>query len=346
MKKTILALMIPALFATSASAVEIYSAEDGSKVDLYGRLQYNAGALGYQDDVIATAADESNEAQNFGGEGLARLGINVKYVLNQDTSLIGKYEANVAAESDAKKGVDTRYSWLGFRFNDTTDLTFGKSEAARAQLTDLTDTFDIFGGEVTDAGGTNRVDDQVRLAYAENGVDLRATYAFSDERKETAYGDNNLNTTAGVSAGYTLPIDLGFVASYTQYNFSNLDQDFGIDKVNEWGAGAHYSVDGFYFAGLYGQRDAKTKGTFAVDSDFGTKFWEVQAAYNVQEWTLIANYANEKGRKSISGEKITDEYTLAARYAFTPKTKVYAEYVINEIKGEDDLYGVGIQYNF
>ncbi|MBO1518697.1 porin [Oceanisphaera sp. DM8] len=345
MKKTILALTIPALFATSASAVEIYSAEDGSKVDLYGRLQYHAGGLGYQG---------GGERQNFGGEGQIRAGINFNQVLNQDISLIGKYEANFDAESktnsvgngknNANNEIDTRYAWLGFSFQDTTTLTFGKSEAPRAQLTDLTDTLDIFGANVTRAGGFNRVDDQIRVSYAANGLDLRGAYAFNDDRKQdqSIFNNDIDDTRWGVSAGYTLPINLGFVASYNQE-----DNDYvtagSTDKTKEWGLGAHYSIDGFYFAGLYGQIDEKNTG---LADDDGAKFWELQASYNVEEWTLIANYANAKGRKASSGDKLVDEYTLAARYAFTPKTKIYAEYVINEISDEDDLYGVGIQYNF
>lgn len=350
MKKTILAIMIPALFATSASAVEIYSAEDGSSIDLYGRLEYEAGGLEHKKEKKNTAAKESNDRQSFGGRGEARAGVNVKYVLDDATALIGKYEAKVQSEDDDKSA--TRYAWLGFRFNDTTDLTFGKSEAARAQLSDLTDTFDIFGGEVMNAGGYNRVDDQVRLAYADNGLDLRASYAFNDQRKDVTgnNGDGNDNTRLGLSAGYTLPVGFGVVASYSEDKRSNVTyvaptpvtDPNNETKMSEWGLGAHYTIEGFYFAGLYGQRDF----TMVGEDNGGTKFWEVQGAYNIEEWTLLANYANEKGRKADSGEKITSEYTLGARYAFTPKTKVYAEYVINDFSGKDDLYGVGIQYNF
>ncbi|WP_417618235.1 porin [Oceanisphaera sp.] len=359
MKKTILALTIPALFATSASAVEIYSAEDGSKVDLYGRLQYNAGATGYQ--VATNAAGQyvdedgnqvfdkaeaaaSDERQNFGGAGLVRLGVNVNYVLNQDISLIGKYEANFDAEGgNSTNEIDTRYAWLGFRFMDTTELAFGKSEAPRAQLTNLTDTFDIFGGNATNAGGFNRVDDQIRLSYADNGIDLRAAYAFNDARKQ----DDNLDNTNhedsrwGVSAGYTSPVGFGVVASYNQEDNNNVTNGED-DKTKEWGLGAHYSIDGFYFAGLYGQRDSDVLNA----DDDGSKFWELQAAYSVDAWTLIANYAKEDGRKASSGDEFIDEYTLGARYALNTKTKVYAEYVINEIGNKDDLYAMGIQYNF
>ncbi|MGO1245970.1 MAG: porin [Oceanisphaera sp.] len=353
MKKTILALTIPALFATSASAVEIYSAEDGSKVDLYGRLEYNAGGLDYQAG--------SDERENFGGDGLARVGINFNQVLNQDVSLIGKYEANFDAEGD-QDDVDTRYAWLGFNFQGTTDVKFGKSDTSWTQLSDLTDTFDIFGAsavlgsskisDINDdlssnvkVGPTSRAEDQIAVSYAANGLDLRAAYSFDDANKN----DTNpigQKSRYGVSAGYTLPVGLGFVAAY------EVQKDVGFvdtsvpeaykGDVDTWGAGAHYSIDGFYFAGLYGNK------TYDIDNEgeIGTKFWELLASYSVDAWTLQAAYAKEDGRKAISGEDITDAYTLGARYSFTPKTKVYAEYVINEIDGMDDLYGVGIQYNF
>lgn len=351
MKKTILALTIPALFATSASAVEIYAAEDGSKVDLYGRLQYEAGAFDYQQATVNGTpqfangkAIKSGKAQNFGGQGEVRLGVNVKYVLDDATALIGKYEAQLAAESSQNDDIKTRYAWVGFRFMDTTDLTFGKSEAPRALLTDLTDTFDIFGAVVTDAGGFNRVDDQVRLSYAENGVDLRAAYAFNDARKQddnVFNGDDRNGNRWGASAGYTAPIGLGVIANYNEE--SNDGVVLGLkDKTSEWGVGTHYSIDGFYFAGLYGERDM----TYVGASDGGNKFWELQAAYTVDQWTLIADYANQKGRKADSDKFKVDQYTFGVRYAFTPKTKVYGEYVLNEVSGKDDLYGVGLQYNF
>lgn len=361
MKKTILALTIPALFATSVSAVEIYSDEEGSKIDLYGRLQYDAGSFGYQKDNPNGNSD-ANKADNFGGQGKARVGFNVDYNLNQDVNLIGKYEAQIRSEDDntyneskSGKGITTRYAWLGFRFQDTTDVTFGKSEAPRALLTDLTDTFDIFGGTVTKATGWNRVDDQIRLAYAAYGFDVRAAYSFSDDAKLD--GNSGLKNRYGIAAGYTLPINLGFVASFDRTDYGgnaqyapSLDADERHDNSTDWGLGVHYTIDGFYFAGLYGQRNFDYYDNANYENG-GNRYWELQAAYNVENWTLTADYENQKGRKGDSSgdraaDQKVDQYTLGARYAFTPKTRVFAEYVINDVKGKDDLYGVGIQYNF
>ncbi|GAA3528988.1 porin [Zobellella aerophila] len=320
MKKTILALTIPALFATSASAVEIYSAEDGSKVEAYGRVQYNAGELKGRDN------------ENIGGDGEARLGFNVLYNLNNDVDLIGKLEWQVTAESNndnKTQDIDARYAWAGFRFMDTTDLTFGKSENPFVQLSNVTDIFNINGAASYLHGF--RIDDQVRVSYADNGVDLRAAYAFADENR-FSNADGTPENQYSLSAGYATPFGLGLVAAYEAQNKrgGNNDLDF-------WGLGVNYAIDGFYVGGTYGESDN--------DAANDVRFWELATSYSVDAWTMIAAYNNRKETEGAEDTKV-DEYVLGVQYKFTPKTKVYGEYVINDVTGSNDRYGVGIQYNF
>lgn len=357
MKKTILALTIPALFATSASAVTVYS-DEGAQVDLYGRIQYDAGSFAHESSDPAdggyVGADESKR-NKFGGNGKARLGTNVKYNLNQDVALIGKLEWQVTAESanDAEtQNLKSRYAWAGFRFMDTTDLTFGKSENPYVQLSDITDIFDLFGAAAYSHGF--RIDDQVRVSYADQGIDLRAAYAFNDEnktRQDLAADGERAQNQYSLSAGYTFPFNLGLVAAYEKQSVktganAGLDADFDM-----WGLGANYSIDGFYFGTVYGQKQQDVTGA----ADEKTRYWELVAAYNVDAWTLRAGYNYEKERGTGDNEKLVNEYILGAAYALTPKTKLYAEYNIQRAKAEDangdlhrkdDLFGVGIQYNF
>ncbi|WP_116473042.1 porin [Zobellella maritima] len=337
MKKTILALTIPALFATSASAVEIYSAEDGSKVDFYGRVQYDAGELKHQ-------VADSTKAENFGGAGSARLGTNVQYTLNNDVDLIGKLEWQVTAEGadDTKTSdIDARYAWAGFRFMDTTDLTFGRSQDPMAQALYLTDVFNIFGGAVAygDAigGVSDKTDDQMRVSYAANGVDLRAAYAFADADKQDDNAGKENQWSA--SAGYTFPFGLGLVAAYEQESFGN-----GAD-MDAWIVGASYYVDGLYVAGIYTEREKDVVGGGKDESEG----YELVATYTVDAWTLLAEYSNEEfdAASSSTNEDTIDLVTLGVQYKFNPNTKVYAEYLINDNDAnDDDLYGMGIQYNF
>lgn len=373
MKKTILALTIPALFATSASAVTVYS-DEGSQVDIYGRIQYEAGEMKFQDGV---------KANNFGGEGEARLGVNVKYMLNNDVDLIGKLEYQVVAEADDASGsdnLDTRYAWAGFRFMDTTDLTFGRSQDPYALVVYDHDIFNIFGSRATygsisevakntDISGfgiDDKVDDQIRVSYANNGVDLRAAYAFADEDKTN--GNTGKKDQWSVAAGYTLPMGLGFSAAYEQQNFGDggsaasvsLDPTVvggvvitpaiagnGDIDFDAWILGVNYTIDGFYIAAAYTEQEAKNDSVKVE-----TKGYEVTATYNVDAWTLLAQYSKEEGEvfgvPGISGDQDTiDAVTLGLQYDLTAKAKLYTEYEINsDDLNRDDRYGLGIQYNF
>ncbi|MFH7564372.1 porin [Oceanimonas smirnovii] len=331
MKKTILALTIPALFATSASAVTVYS-DEGAKVDIYGRIQYEAGEMKYKSG--------SNEANNFGGEGEARLGVNVEYALNNDIDLIGKLEWQVVAEGDDATGsdsLDTRYAWAGYRFQDTTELTFGRSQDPIAQVLYLSDIFNIFGGRAG-YGDTfelnDKVDDQVRVSYAANGLDLRGAYAFSDGYKlEKAGNGSELNNQWSLSAGYVFPVGVGLYAAYEQQDVRGK-----FDSIDAWFAGASYTVDGFFFSGLYTQRE---------QGDVDTKGFELTGTYNVDAWTLLAQYSYEETDNNVRDFDSIDAWTLGVQYDLTAKAKLYAEYEINDDDlNRDDRYGMGIQYNF
>ncbi|GGB51238.1 outer membrane protein [Oceanisphaera marina] len=359
MKKTILALTIPALFATSASAVTVYS-DEGAQVDIYGRVQYEAGEIGHQGDFGQAGA---GEAENFGGDGEARLGVNVKYMLNQDVDLIGKLEWQVAGESSANGQFDSRYAWAGFRFVDTTELTFGRSMDPYAQALYYTDILNIYGGtaayggaigDVTKALGykaaiNDKVDDQVLLTYAANGLDLRAGYAFADDRKNDSTKENKDNQWS-VSAGYTAPFGLGVVAAYEEQQFGNFgfagQDDYQLDA---WIAGLNYSIDGFYFAALYTEQEMDNN-----TNNIETEGYELHAQYSVDAWTLLAQYSKEDANLNGFEWDSIDTITLGGQYALTPKAKLYAEYVIsdsetldnNGLVTKDDVFGMGIQYNF
>ena len=77
MKKTILAIAIPALFASAANAAVVYD-KDGTSFDIYGRVQANY--YGEHDDTDAELV------------GSSRLGWSGKVGLNNTWSGIAKTE--------------------------------------------------------------------------------------------------------------------------------------------------------------------------------------------------------------------------------------------------------------
>ncbi|MGL4778104.1 MAG: porin, partial [Aeromonas veronii] len=91
MKKTILAIAIPALFASAANAAVIYD-KDGTTFDVYGRVQAN-----YYGETNKADASAASGYKDVDGElkGTSRLGWSGKVALNNTWSAIAKTEWQV-----------------------------------------------------------------------------------------------------------------------------------------------------------------------------------------------------------------------------------------------------------
>ncbi len=358
MKKTILAVVTSSLFAASANAAVVYD-KDGQQVDIYGRMEYDAGQMSFKD------ADTSKSANNFGGDASARLGINGKWATTSDVSLLGKLEYQVNAEghnalgsSDANTSNSSttdsmfaRYAFVGADFGNGIQATIGQQDSAYAELKDVTDTFNYFDGESEDQFGNGRWADSAKVAYAADGWDLRASVASTDANKDTASETEDYFKHAySAAAGYTFKLDdvqsLKAVLAYqaaTKHVY--LTGDSSDDA--QYALGLGYTYDAFYLGSTYGQRKHDT-------ADYKDDIWTATASYKVlPEVTVYTNYeivdphnaAGKATETSASGEN-GEFYVFGTEYDFTPKAKAYAEYKLNQVTGYDNQYVVGLQYNF
>ena len=107
MKKTILAIAIPALFASAANAAVVYD-KDGTSFDIYGRVQANYYAD--SQDASPITASNAGDAELIGS---SRLGWSGKVALNNTWSGIAKTEWQVSAENSDNK-FNSRHIWVGF----------------------------------------------------------------------------------------------------------------------------------------------------------------------------------------------------------------------------------------
>ncbi len=112
--------------------------------------------------------------------------------------------------------------------------------------------------------------------------------------------------------------------------------------------GAHYAINGFYFAGVYTEGEVKNKSLGMKDDGRG---YELAASYNVDAWTFLAGYNFKEGKANAQAagstyKDLVDETLLGVQYAFTPKLKAYTEYKIQGIDKQDDEWTVALQYNF
>lgn len=340
MKKTILAVVTSSLFAASANAAVVYD-KDGQQVDVYGRVQYEAGQI---------ANDEAGNAENFGGDGLARLGVNGKWATGYNhVALISKLEWQLSSENDdngESDQVTARYAWLGADFANGIQATVGRVESPYAELADLTDTYNTYSGLVEyQLDGASRWDDSAKVTYAADGWDLRAAVSFDDQAKANDEATKVQNRYAA-AAGYTFQIDeVSSLKPVLAYQ-SETGKIAGEDYTNEqYAAGLGYTYDAFYLASTYGQANYEAKDGSILSDDEKDTIWTVTASYKVlPEWTLLAGYGLVDPHNY--GTETAKYYVLGTQYDITAKAKAYAEYRIDDVAGQDDNYAVGLQYNF
>ncbi|MBW3805014.1 porin [Aeromonas jandaei] len=345
MKKTILAIAIPALFASAANAAVIYD-KDGTNFDVYGRVQAN-----YYGD----ANDKPAELV-----GSTRLGWSGKVALNNTWAAIAKTEWQVAAENSGSKtsDIDPRHIYAGFDGSQYGKIIFGQTDTAFYDVLEPTDIFNEWG----DAGNyyDGRQEGQIIYSNAIGGFKGKVSYQTNDDvavvvtdvgqkvKEDAVWGkDVKRKKAYAAAAGYDFDFGLGFNAGYAYSDLQN-KVNGQTGKKDEWAVGAHYAINGFYFAGVYTEGEVKNKSSGVKDEGRG---YEFAASYNVDAWTFLAGYnfkeAKENAQKAGSSYKDqVDETLLGVQYAFTPKLKAYTEYKIQGIEKLDDEWTVALQYNF
>ncbi|MGL6151730.1 MAG: porin [Aeromonas sobria] len=340
MKKTILAIAIPALFASAANAAVIYD-KDGTTFDVYGRVQANY--YGEHDDT-------DGELQ-----GQTRLGWSGKVALNNTWSAFAKTEWQVAAENSGYKtsDIDPRHIYVGIDGSQYGKVLFGQTDTAYyTGLIEKTDIFNEWGSEANAYGG--RQEGQVIYMGKWGGFFANASYQTNDDKAELTFGsDNNgkpvalaskLDKGYGTSIGYDFDFGLGLAAGYAKNDYKSNTTGVKSDK-EDWALAASYSINGFYFAGLYNESQI-TRGNEEVDF----KGYELAATYNVDAWTFLTGYnfseIDSVSNSTVKPADVADYTYLGVQYSFTPKLKAYTEYKIVGLSDKDDEWTVALQYNF
>lgn len=345
MKKTILAIAIPALFASAANAAVVYD-KDGTSFDIYGRVQAN---------YYADHNDADSELI-----GTSRLGWSGKVALNNTWSGIAKTEWQVASEnsnniSDTNgDSFKARHIYVGFDGTQYGKVIFGQTDTAFYDVLEPTDIFNEWG----DAGNyyDGRQEGQIIYSNSYQGFKGKVSYQTNDDTAvivsdvggdsvSTVFPNLKRNYGYALAAGYDFDFGLGLNAGYAYSDLENkLNGDSG-DKT-EWAIGAHYAINGFYFAGMYTEGEISNDANGNGGKGHG---YELAASYNVDAWTFLAGYNFKEGKDKLAGssyEDQVDETLLGVQYNFTPKLKAYTEYKIQGIDDLDDEFTVALQYNF
>lgn len=345
MKKTLIALVITTIAATSVNAATVYE-QDGTKVEVGGSVRLVLGKFGDKQ-----RGDLRNDD--------SRLEVKVSHHLENGLSALGGLEIRFDEDADSSQSFgnpSTNKLYAGFSYDPIGTLTFGKqtTNADDVQLGDYSYTF----------GGNNNLPEDakksIKFRSTEwHGFSFGADYLFGEAEKKkqlSAFTDYKYGYGVAVFYNRELMQDLVFNlnAGYsveTQDNASAHRPTGTSMKTTSWRVATEVAYGPAALAAEYGQTHLKVLDTFNSKS----KHILVGAKYQVMEPSKVYLQWQRNQDISASNNKMTENVYLAGvDYQFHKNVLTYIEYAnvrrqdnaypIN--KERDNKYGVGLRVFF
>ncbi|MEZ7862198.1 MAG: porin [Aeromonadaceae bacterium] len=345
MKKTLLALAVPALLAASAANAATVYEKDGQKFEVTGRAQAN---------YFNNAASDSNGSTV---QGSARLGLRGSSAINDTWSAIARGEWQIAAENsdkDKKKVYDendhvigytdadegqftTRHLYAGFDGSQYGTLIAGQTDTAYYAVVAPTDIFNEWGsygnsywgyrGGAANFGG--RQEGQIIYSNSFGGFRGGVSYRLAEDTE-------NLDKSYAGNLGYDFGFGVGVTVAADQY-----DSQDGLADQSDWGLSATYGTfgEGLYLAGVYTQSEIEQAG---IENTH--KGYELAATYTLaNSLGFLGGYNYTEDENDV---ELTDEFLVGAMYNFTSNLLGYTEFALDQRDDADNLATVALQYNF
>ncbi|MFP2514706.1 porin OmpC [Buttiauxella agrestis] len=377
MKRTALALVIPALLAMgAANAAEIYN-KDGNKLDLYGKV-----------DARHVFSDDAGQD---GDDTYIRVGFKGETQINSELTGYGQWEYNIQADSTEGDSQSwTRLGFAGLKFGDYGSFDYGRNYGVVYDIEAWTDMLPVFGGDsytYTDNFMTGRGNGMA--TYRNNdffglvdGLNFAVQYQGANEGSNDAFdqegtnnGHNTINSQNGDGWGLSTTYDFGMGfsagAAYASSDRTNEQQTgslAGGEDADVWTVGLKYDANDIYLATMYSEtRNMTPFGDVDGFIANKTQNFEVTAQYQFDFGLRPEiSYLQSKG-KDLMGDVYNNSdwndkdlvkyVSVGANYYFNKNFSTYVDYKINLLDGDDyfytatgistdDVVGVGMVYQF
>jgi len=370
-KRNILAILVPALLATSAAnALEIYN-KDGHKVDLYGLIE---GRHKFSSDI-----------KEQGDDSYMRFGLKGETQIADELSGYARWEHEVNAnntESRSNSGNRTRLAFAGLKFADYGSFDYGRNEGVLYDVNKWTDIQPIFGGDTifnpdnfmtARATGVATYRNNNLFGLVE-GLNFALQYQGANEKDRVETRSQN-GEGVGVSSTYDLGYGVTVGAAYSSSNRTDVQRNLSYaqgKKADAWNIGAKYDADNVYLAAKYSETKnmtpygSVTAQTTTTDLNKNiaskTKNMELVARYQLDFGLQpFVAYVQSKGKNLGAGgsdgnQDLLKYMTVGSRYNFNENLSAYVNYKVNLLKknaftekngvNTKDVIGVGVVYQF
>lgn len=367
MKKTLVALAVAAMAATSANAITIYE-QDGTKVDLNGSFRMFLGkddTAGGRGDLINDGSRIILRATHDLGNGLSAIaGYQLRF---EDKD--GKGDAFKQSGADSDFGSPTtRQLFGGLKYDDIGTLTFGRQATNSDDV--VQDATYYRSGQynplLTDA------DKSVKFRSAEwSGFSFGVDYMFGHSNKDldSKLVDEDGNAVAeykngyGVAAFYHYDIaddqKVEFAAAYNQNQYDALALTAETTKKDRtWVVHGSYTYGPIYFALNYGQVRISHSNVWSSLEDEKQRYAMADFRYQFSDPSaLFAQWERLDSRTDGSDKsKVQNRYQIGLDYKFSKNVIAYVMYEqertrnFNDPKAEksekDHIYGTGLRVFF
>ncbi|MGL5007675.1 MAG: porin [Plesiomonas sp.] len=354
MKKTILALAVPALLAAGVTNAATVYKNDDTSIDLKGSIRL-------------LAEEGSHRDANLGDDG-SRIGLGINHNLGNGLSGIGYIEMGYDTQKQESSGdspIKNRLAYAGLSLDGVGTLTAGRITAPfdDVALSDYTYTYGgvmDFGKIASSKDGGPfghkntffaRTSNSVKVESAEfNGFKAAGSYTM-----QTGEAYNHIDSAYTLAAFYTSDFGLTFNAGYG-HGKSNGGKDLigvlqNAADADIWGIGTQYEINDFTIGLDYGQAKLDYNSTKATAK---SDLLGVGVKYQIIEQSKV--YAGYFGRDYTDYADLNrhDQYVLGVDYAYSKNVVTFLEYAhddykyvkpTDEIKNEDRI-GLGFRVYF
>ncbi|PAU76649.1 porin [Halomonas salipaludis] len=365
MKKTLLATAIAGALGVSAAAqaATVYS-QDGTEVDVYGRIVYGLTTGGQETGGVK---ENGSELEDLG----SRLGFRARHEVNSDLSVFARMEFRFdASQRNEDAFSNTRSTYLGLQSQQFGRVMVGNFNSMYYDHVGVV--FDVpenLGWE--SLGGTSNSSFGNSIAYSTPVLEgfqahVQAKhYTGNDQVQGTDQTDSTTSMQAVVN--YTWQ-DLYVAAGYDQNkDFGERNRGEGFSSFGEsansdeaiWGMVASYQFTP-QFSGRIGYETTSTNDEeFANTGNaqyIGSDIASIGATFDYGMGEIYGQYARVSFDDNDDTGNIdsSNRWMLGANYRFSQPMYVFAEVYDSDFDtdqtisdaNDDLLYTLGVRYDF
>ncbi|AEW44646.1 porin [Serratia symbiotica str. 'Cinara cedri'] len=366
MKRNILAVVIPALLATSVvNAAEIYN-KDGNKLNLYG----NVAGLHYF----------SKDRKEEGAKSYAYLGFKGETQITDQLAGYGQWEYSLETnplQSLASKSDKTRLGLVGLKFADYGSLDYGRGYGILYNVKSWTTSLPEFGSDIAYSSTDNLMSSRANgvTTYRNNnffglidGLNFALQYQGKNVIKKRDLEEQNgegWGISSIYNAGEGISVGAAYVASQRTEAQKTSDADIGRNKAEAWTLGTKYDANNIYLAVMY----AENRNI----PPFGKSFYVNGISSKTYNFGMTAQYQFDFGlRPAVSYMQAKSKHinttdtrnkqdlikyvSIGSTYAFNKNMSTYVDYKINLLSNNqytkitevtaDNIVALGLLYQF